>query len=195
MTTPNEVRAAAESIVFTIEGKLPFKFAQDWYTPAQIHRAINRGGDLSVTVPSNVNSIEFAEWMAHQYALAMHKGMDIVRRSHVEPATTALAAATARVKELEGENARLRSEFDPEDDEDKVPEYGSDAYLVFNRGIDFSLKQLAAVLDVKEYFTSGGGTETLDGDLRSEIYDILKAAHRDDDSIGVPRRRRRELRQ
>lgn len=83
-----QLRAAA----LRINGQTPMEFASDWYKAKEIHRAINdqlNGFDDTIRkIPRDVHSVEFAEWMANQYQLAMCKGMDIAHR--------ALAALEAR---------------------------------------------------------------------------------------------------
>ncbi len=70
-----------------IEGKTPFVFAMDWYKPEEIYQSINRSKRLfpkvlrDSDIPEDVCSMEFAKWMAHQYALAMCKGIDIAERA------------------------------------------------------------------------------------------------------------------
>ena len=81
----------------------------------------------------------------------------------------------------QGDIAELRAKLEAAEkpfelEDDGVPDYATPAYKVFNAGISFAVAQLEKVLDVKEWSTSGGGTETLDGDLRSELYDLLEAA-------------------
>lgn len=65
----------------------------------------------------------------------------------------------------------------------EIPDYGTPEYDMFDRAIEWAIGQLQAVLKVQEWSTSGGGTDTLEGDVRSELHDLLKAAGRDDDSI------------
>lgn len=60
--------------------------------------------------------------------------------------------------------------------EDGVPEYATAEYDAFERGIDWTIDQLQKVLGVKTWCTSGGGTETLEGDVQAELRDLLKAA-------------------
>ncbi len=55
-------------------------FVCQWYNPEQIHRSINKKAswlDGGVTVPEDVYSMEFAEWLADQYRLAMAKGASL----------------------------------------------------------------------------------------------------------------------
>lgn len=63
----------------------PWDFACGWYQPDEIYRAINRlreplTGDRSKQIPEDVTSREFAEWLTHQYRLAMNKGIEIGQR-------------------------------------------------------------------------------------------------------------------
>ena len=65
--------------------KTPWQFACDWYQPEEIFYAINRRRDQLVKdtsnqIPSVVTSQEFAEWLTHQYRLAMRKGIEIGQR-------------------------------------------------------------------------------------------------------------------
>lgn len=63
----------------------PWEFACQWYGVDEIHSAITRPrplravGDLP-PVPEDVYSREFAEWLAHQYRLAMRKGVEMATR-------------------------------------------------------------------------------------------------------------------
>lgn len=62
--------------------KHPWQFACQWYDVDGIHRSITRSrllrsiGDVP-PVPEDVYSIEFAEWLAEQYRLAMRKGAEL----------------------------------------------------------------------------------------------------------------------
>ena len=84
-------------------------------------------------------------------------------------------AQAAELAELRAKLEAAEKELVIDEDCD-TPEYGTPAYDLFCKGIDFAIAQLQKVLGVKEWHTSGGGTETIDGDLRSELYDLLKAA-------------------
>lgn len=63
----------------------PWEFACKWYGVDEIHYAITREnrlkqvGDLP-PVPRDVESREFAEWLANQYRLAMCKGVELATR-------------------------------------------------------------------------------------------------------------------
>lgn len=92
-----------------------------------------------------------------------------------------LTALRERLAVAEGERDEPKASFDLEDD--GTPEYGTPAYELFDKAITWTVHQLKNVLGVKEWSTSGGGTDTLDGDLRMELNDLLKAAGRDDDSM------------
>jgi len=68
-------------------GSLPssWQFACDWYVADDIFRSISRHrdpltGDKNKQIPSDVTSREFAEWLTHEYRLAMNKGIEIGRR-------------------------------------------------------------------------------------------------------------------
>lgn len=60
----------------------PWYFACQWYGVEEIHRSLNRSetqrqlGYLPA-VPTDVYSLEFAEWLAEQYRLAMRKGAEL----------------------------------------------------------------------------------------------------------------------
>jgi hypothetical protein len=62
--------------------KQPWEFACKWYDVDSIHRSITRTesmrqlGDMP-TIPHDVQSREFAEWLADQYRLAMQKGAEL----------------------------------------------------------------------------------------------------------------------
>lgn len=78
MTTENTPSSTSvDSIVHR-----PWEFACKWYSVDEIHYAIKREnrlkqvGDLP-PVPKDVESREFAEWLAGQYRLAMVKGADL----------------------------------------------------------------------------------------------------------------------
>lgn len=56
----------------------PWQFATDWYDVDGIHAALqNRHDDRYGTIPTDHASREFAEWLAHEYRLAMAKGIQI----------------------------------------------------------------------------------------------------------------------
>jgi len=55
-----------------IEGKTPWEFACDWYSVEAVHR-----GCLQMPVPRDTESREFAEWLTHQYRLAMNRGLEL----------------------------------------------------------------------------------------------------------------------
>ena len=63
----------------------PWDFACKWYGVDDIHNSITRSrllrsiGDLP-PVPEDVYSREFAEWLAHQYRLAMRTGVELATR-------------------------------------------------------------------------------------------------------------------
>jgi len=69
----------------TNERKTPWEFACDWYQVEEIHRELNRRRDpltenIGEQTPEDVTSREFAEWLTHQYRLAMRKGIEIGQR-------------------------------------------------------------------------------------------------------------------
>lgn len=53
----------------------PLEIAEKWYTTDELHDSILKTG----AVPKDTRSREFAEWLAHQYRLAMAKGIQIFR--------------------------------------------------------------------------------------------------------------------
>lgn len=60
----------------------PFEFARRWYDVGSIHRSLTRPESRRETgnvpaIPNDVYSLEFAEWLAGQYRLAMAKGAEI----------------------------------------------------------------------------------------------------------------------
>lgn len=59
----------------------PYRFACDWYDVESIHRSINarhsQAGNDHEKIPIDVCSLEFAEWLAEQYRLAMAKGAQL----------------------------------------------------------------------------------------------------------------------
>lgn len=63
-----------------LEGKTPWEFACGWYSPDEIERCIagNRSefGQWN-NPPEDIHGRKFAEWMAHEYRLAMRKGIEI----------------------------------------------------------------------------------------------------------------------
>jgi hypothetical protein len=63
----------------TVDRGSPWEFAVDWYKVDQIHHTLNSNDRRRGPIPEDHKSREFAEWMAHEYALAMHKGIEIGR--------------------------------------------------------------------------------------------------------------------
>lgn len=59
------------------------EFAKQWYDPKEIHRCINNPPTDSFghQIPKDTKSLEFAEWLAEQYQLAMIKGMEIMEHN------------------------------------------------------------------------------------------------------------------
>ena len=70
-----------------IDGKSPWEFCCDWYSVAEIASGLARGTSASLMlephekIPTNIRSAQFAEWLTHQYRLAMNKGMDLAHRA------------------------------------------------------------------------------------------------------------------
>jgi hypothetical protein len=55
-----------------IENMTPWEFACQWYQVDTTHRSI-----LRESIPVSVHSYKFAEWLTHQYRLAMNKGIEL----------------------------------------------------------------------------------------------------------------------
>jgi hypothetical protein len=69
---------AGQAIDRRLEGKTPWDFACDWYKPDEIHRSLNARHDFEWQLPpDDTTGHKFAEWMAHQYRLAMRKGIEL----------------------------------------------------------------------------------------------------------------------
>jgi hypothetical protein len=67
----------------TINGKTPWEFACDWYSETEIIDAVKQnmiGAFDARPIPKDVHSEEFGKWMAHEYRLAMRKGIEIGQR-------------------------------------------------------------------------------------------------------------------
>ncbi len=80
-TVPNTAIESVKS--WQIGGKIPWDFCCEWYGVDEIYESLNRKNPFPqpVLVPGDVHSREFASWLAHQYRLAMHKGMELARRN------------------------------------------------------------------------------------------------------------------
>lgn len=69
----------------TLNGKTPWEFACEWYRLDDICNSVRRRKLLDDSdpsyIPSEIDSIEFAEWLTLQYRLAMAKGIEIGQRS------------------------------------------------------------------------------------------------------------------
>lgn len=63
--------------------RTPWEIAESWYGVDDIERAIKQSGSGEFgawqEIPRNVMSREFAEWLTHQYRLAMSKGIQLGR--------------------------------------------------------------------------------------------------------------------
>lgn len=61
------------------------KIASNWYTPQEIHEALTNRRRCLLSdfgpAPADVQSIEFAEWLAIHLQRAMLKGMQIANNS------------------------------------------------------------------------------------------------------------------
>jgi hypothetical protein len=63
----------------------PWEFACGWYRTEEIHQCLNRshrtfglpGEERYKNIPHDHSSVEFAEWLANEYRLAMTKGIQI----------------------------------------------------------------------------------------------------------------------
>ena len=61
----------------------PWKFACEWYRVDEIEHHIARVNSPGLmeaadkAIPTDVRSREFAEWLTHQYRLAMQKGIQL----------------------------------------------------------------------------------------------------------------------
>ena len=56
--------------------RTPFEIAKSWYSVESVHRGLK---NMFYPVPKDVESREFAEWLTHQYTLAMSKGIQLGR--------------------------------------------------------------------------------------------------------------------
>lgn len=69
-----------------INGKSQWEFCCEWYSVNEISDFISRETSQHIErratpIPEDIRSREFAEWLAHQYRLAMNKGMEIAERT------------------------------------------------------------------------------------------------------------------
>lgn len=127
-----------------LEGKTPWEFACGWYTPDEIERCIaNRhrtgfGEPNSRAIPSDIESRAFAEWLCHQYRLAMNKGITIGLSAH--------AARDVKLRELVDEWRRAsvversRMQYARDDAEEYQFQCAADAH-------DFRANELDAILN------------------------------------------------
>lgn len=63
-----------------LNGKTPWEFACEWYTPDEIAQSIryrHHSDSSSLKIPTDIDSQAFAEWLSEQYRLAMAKGIQI----------------------------------------------------------------------------------------------------------------------
>jgi hypothetical protein len=67
----------------TGSARTPWDFAADWYKENEITHAIRRQQkhliDPADKIPEDIYSPEFAQWLTHQYRLAVQKGIQIGR--------------------------------------------------------------------------------------------------------------------
>lgn len=68
----------------SMQKKTPIQIANEWYTVDEVHRSLNSTPiatrlALRATVPRDVTSREFAEWLCDQYRMAMAKGIQLGR--------------------------------------------------------------------------------------------------------------------
>ncbi len=75
------------------------QFACNWYKPECIYHAINnpRPGSFAerLQIPSDHHSMEFAQWLAEQYQLAMVKGAELAKEEMIGDARLGLAIERA----------------------------------------------------------------------------------------------------
>jgi len=75
------------------------QFARDWYKTAGIYHAINNPRPESLAEPNKIpndhKSIEFAQWLADQYQLAMAKGAELAKEELIGDARLGLAIERA----------------------------------------------------------------------------------------------------
>lgn len=97
-----------------LNGKTPWEFACEWYTPDECERCLQRQkrgeSDSIHPTPEDIYSREFAAWMAHQYRLAMRKGIEIGQRSR------AIAASDVEALRAEIRGVKGFAGWDREDD-------------------------------------------------------------------------------
>lgn len=60
-----------------LAGRTAWEFACDWYTPDQIKYSIANRYRTGHSIPEDIDSMEFANWLTEQYRLAMTKGIEI----------------------------------------------------------------------------------------------------------------------
>ncbi len=69
-----------------IQGKPQWDFCCAWYGVNEIEDCIKRDTAVRLeqrsvsAIPTDVRSHEFAEWLAHQYRLAMNKGIELAEQ-------------------------------------------------------------------------------------------------------------------
>lgn len=80
--------------------KQPWEFACKWYDVDSIHRSITRPESMrqlgdAPPIPPDVNSREFAEWLADQYRLAMRKGAELATSEMQDSVVNGIESAIA----------------------------------------------------------------------------------------------------
>jgi hypothetical protein len=69
-----------------IAGKSQWDFCCEWYRVTEIEDSIARDTSVHIErrslspIPTDIRSREFAEWLTHQYRLAMNKGIELAER-------------------------------------------------------------------------------------------------------------------
>ena len=64
----------------------PWEIAEKWYRVDEIAIGLSKAGSSEFgalpTLPKDVNSVQFATWLTHQYRLAMAKGIQLGRSEY-----------------------------------------------------------------------------------------------------------------
>ena len=81
----------------TIQGKPLWEFAVEWYSDDEIKRSVA----VNTEIPTDVRSKLFGLWLAHEYRLAMRKGLELM---HAELHQKLAAAEAERDAMREREN-------------------------------------------------------------------------------------------
>ena len=78
MTTEKTNAEASAAPLCYPSRRTPWEIAEAWYIAEQTHDCIVRHTCRS-PIPSDTQSKEFAEWLTHEYRLAMAKGVQLGR--------------------------------------------------------------------------------------------------------------------